>query len=117
MLTPQVGERFTEFYVLGLDGKADGYPQEVKLGQEAKMILGMVNHEYENTSYRVEVTIDGVRNSEIGPIVLADKEKWEKQFSLTPTSVGENRKVEFLLYKTGQMEPYLSLRLWIDVKQ
>jgi uncharacterized membrane protein len=49
--------------------------------------------------------------------VLADKEKWEKQVSFTPTSVGENQKVEFLLYKGGQVEPYLSLRLLIDVKQ
>lgn len=114
---PHVGEKFTEFYVLGLDGKAEDYPREVKVGQEAKVILGMVSHEYENTSYRVEVTIDGLRDKEIGPIVLADKEKWEKQVSFTPTGVGENRKVEFLLYKGGQVEPYLSLRLWIDVKQ
>jgi uncharacterized membrane protein len=117
VLTPKIGERFTEFYVLGLDGKAEDYPREVKVGQEAQVILGMVNHEYENTSYRVEVTIDGIRDGEIGPIVLANKEKWEKQVSFTPTSVGENQKVEFLLYKNGQVEPYLSLRLWIDIKQ
>ena len=116
-VTPHIGERFTEFYVLGMDGKAEDYPREVKVGQEAQVILGMVNHEYENTSYDIEITTDGLRNKEIGPIVLANKEKWEKQVSFTPTSVGENQKVEFLLYKNGQVEPYLSLRLWIDVKQ
>jgi uncharacterized membrane protein len=115
-VTPHIGERFTEFYILGVDGKAEGYPQEVKAGQEAKVILGMVNHEYENTSYRVEVIIDGLRNTEIGPVALANQEKWEQEVSFTPTSVGKNQKVEFLLYKTGQVEPYLRLNLWIDVK-
>jgi len=116
-VTPHIGERFTEFYVLGMDGKAEDYPREVKVGQEAQVILGMVNHEYENTSYDIEITTDGLRNKEIGPIVLANKEKWEKQVSFMPARVGGNQKVEFLLYKTGQVEPYLSLRLWIDVKQ
>jgi uncharacterized membrane protein len=114
---PHVGDRFTEFYILGPDGKAEDYPREVKVGQEARVILGMVNHEYENTSYDIEITTDGLRNKEIGPIVLAHQGKWEEKVSFMPTRVGENQKVEFLLYKNGQVEPYLSLRLWIDVKQ
>lgn len=116
-VTPQIGERFTEFYILGLENKAEGYPQEVNVGQETRVILRIVNHEYENTSYGIEITTDGLRNKEIGPIVLANKEKWENEVSFTPTSVGENQNVEFLLYKTGQVEPYQRLHLWIDVKQ
>lgn len=117
MITPKAGEKFTEFYILSPVGKAEGYPQEVKIGQETTVVLGIVNHEYENTSYGIEITIDGLREKEIGPIVLANNEKWENEVSFTPTSVGENQKVEFLLYKTGQAEPYLKLHLWIDVKQ
>ena len=102
---------------MGLDGKAEDYPREVKVGQEAQVILGMVNHEYENTSYDIEITTDGLRNKEIGPIVLADKEKWEKQVSFTPARVGENQKVEFLLHKEGDDKPYLTLNLWLNVKE
>lgn len=40
-VTPHIGELFTEFYVLGLDGKAEDYPRAVKVGQKAQVILGM----------------------------------------------------------------------------
>ncbi len=114
-VVPKIGDKFTEFYILGTDGKAENYPREVKVGQEAQVILGMVNHEYQSTSYRVEIAIDGLENKEIGSIVLANGEKWQEEVSFTPTTAGDNQKVEFLLYKSGQVEPYQSLRLWIDV--
>jgi len=114
-VTPHIGERFTEFYILGLESKAEDYPTEVMPGEEATVILGIVNREYETTSYRVEVKIDRVINKEIGPLVLAHEEKWEQEVSFTPTRVGENQKVEFVLYKDGQEEPSLTLRLWINV--
>ena len=115
--TPKVGERFTEFYILGLGGKAENYPREVVVGEEAKVILGIVNREHEEVNYRVEVVIDGVRNKEIGPVVLAHKEKWEQKIGFTPIKIGENQKVEFLLYKHREDTPYLRLHLWINVKK
>ncbi len=42
------GERFTEFYILGLEGKADNYPDELTVGEEGRVILGIVNHEHED---------------------------------------------------------------------
>lgn len=44
-------ESFTEFYVLGPGGKAEGYPSEAKAGENATVILGVVNHEGEDTAY------------------------------------------------------------------
>lgn len=114
-VVPKTGDKFTEFYILGTDGKAEDYPREVKVGQEANVILGIANHEYETASYRVEIAIDGLKNKEIGLIVLANGEKWQEEVSFTPTTAGDNQKVEFLIYRSGQVEPYQSLRLWIDV--
>lgn len=114
-VTPHIGERFTEFYILGLEGKAENYPTEIALGEEARVIVGIVNHEYEEVSYRVVVRIDETTRKEIGPVMMAHEEKWEPEVSFTPTKVGENQKVEFLLHKNGQNEPYLTLRLWTDV--
>ena len=59
LATPNVGEKFTEFYILGLEGRAGHYPEELKVGEEGRVILGIVNHEQERASYKVEVWIDG----------------------------------------------------------
>ncbi len=80
--TPEVGERFTQFHILGLEGEAEGYPKELGVGEEARVIVGIVNQEHEDMSYRVEVTIDGTINEQIGPVVLAHQEKWRGKSAL-----------------------------------
>jgi len=116
LASPKVGERFTEFYIEGLEGKATDYPQELALGEEGKVIVGIINREQETVTYRVEVAIDGVKNNEIGPVALDHDGKWEEIISFTPVRTGENQKVEFLLYKQGQNEVYQKLHLWVDVR-
>ena len=115
--TPRVGEKFTEFYVLGLEGKAADYPSELKPEEQGRVIVGVINREREVVSYRVKVEVNGVSVSEIGPLTLAHDEKWEEMVSFTPDRIGDNQKVEFLLYKNGESEPYRQLRLLIDVKE
>jgi len=112
------GESFTEFYILGLDSKADNYPTEVILGEEAKVIVGIVNHEYATTTYSVDIAIDGVAVNSIKPFTLENEEKWENVVGFTPAVAGDNQKVEFLLFKQNETdkELYLTLRLFINVK-
>lgn len=116
---PKVGERFTEFYILGLSGKAMDYPQELMVGKEGRVIVGIINREHEPVTYRVEVVIDGVKNNEVGPVILEHEGKWEGEVSFMPEVAGDNQKVEFLLYKNnGEGEPCLKpLYLWINVKE
>lgn len=66
LVTPKVGG-FTEFYILGVKGKAADCPTELAVGQEGKGIIGIINREYRTASYRVEISIDGVRNNEVRP--------------------------------------------------
>lgn len=42
------------------------------------VIIGIVNQEHKTVSYRVEVRIDGVRNSEAERLLLQDGEKWKE---------------------------------------
>jgi uncharacterized membrane protein len=115
---PGVGETFTEFYILGQGGKAVNYPLELKVGDEGRMIVGIVNHEGREVSYRVEVVISSKKSYEIGPVVLVDEEKWEAKVGFVPEVAGENQKTEFFLYKDDEVEPYLGpLYLWLDVRQ
>ena len=114
--TPKVGEKFTEFYVLGPGGEASGYPEEISIGEEVAVILGIVNREQEKTSYLVEIIINGISYSEKGPLNLENDEKWESQVSFQSDKLGNDQKVEFLLYRGGQSEVYRTLHLWIDVR-
>jgi len=52
---PKIGEKFTAFYVLGPNGKADQYPQNLSVGQNASVVLGISNHEYRTINYTVGV--------------------------------------------------------------
>ncbi|NJE85990.1 DUF1616 domain-containing protein [Thermococcus sp. CX2] len=52
---PKPGEAFTEFYILGPEGKAAGYPTELRVGQEGRVIIGIVNHEHRNVTYYVQI--------------------------------------------------------------
>ena len=80
--------------------------------------MGIVNHKYEAVNYRLEVRIDGAKNSEVEGFVLEHEEKWEDEVSFTPKVVGENQKVEFFLFKDGEPQPYLrSLHLWVNVTE
>ena len=118
IVTPKAGEKFTEFYVLGLDDKAENYPQELTVGNEGNVILGIFNHEQESDMvYRIEIVMDGEINNTIGPIALANEEKWQSEVSFTPRKVGDNQKLEFVLYKQGEDKPCRSLYLWVNVKE
>ncbi len=115
---PQVGERFTEFYILGLEGRAERYPTQLMVGEEGKVRVGIINREHETASYWVEVRMNGVKNDEIGPVVLGNDEKWEGEASFAPQLPGENQKVEFFLYKDGAPKPYMEpLHLLVDVME
>ena len=53
-----------------------------------------------------------------GPFILpVNEEKWEQEVSFIPQVAGYDQKVEFLLYRNEEIEPYLTLHLFIDVKE
>ena len=112
---PKYDEFFFELAVLGIEGKAADYPKELAIGEEGVVTVGIVNHEHEPVTYRIEVIIDGDKNKEVGPVGLEHNEKWEGITAFTPNEPGENQKVEFLLYRQGQTDVYQSLHLWVDV--
>ncbi len=55
IVTPKPGEKFTEFYILGPEGKASDYPSKLRVGQNSTIIIGIVNHEYRRVNYTVEI--------------------------------------------------------------
>jgi uncharacterized membrane protein len=116
VVTPKQGEKFTEFYILGPEGIADDYPTLFNLSESGTVILGVVNHEYASVEYTLDIALD---NESIYPgqqIVLAHNQTWEEFVTFTPPNVGQDMKLQFLIYKDGNYSaPYRDLHLWIDV--
>jgi len=112
----RVGEPFTEFYVLGPGGKAEGYPRRVFVGQSAEVILGVVNHEARAASYTIQVRAGDDLLRSLGPIELQNEQKWEERATFSPRRPGDRVKVEFSLFLDGGSQPYRSLHLWLEVR-
>ena len=110
-------EPFTEFYILGSSGEAADYPKELVVGEEGKVIVGIINREREAVSYSLEIKINEVMNNRVEPVMLEHGEKWEEEVSFTPNRIGDKQQVEFFLYRQGQTEVYQELYLWIDVME
>ncbi len=110
---PKQGQPFTEFYILSPGGNAEDYPEQVVLGEVVAITVGVVNHEDIELGYLVDITGNGIEDSQLSTPELVDGEKWEGVVSLVPRSSGDNQKVEFWLYKAGEAEPYLEEPLYI----
>lgn len=114
IVTPKRGEEFTEFYILGTGGKAAEYPTSLSVGEIGEVLVGVVNHEYEDVSYLFRVEID---NRSIGEkrLQLAHNETLEFPFMFTAEGIGR-KKLEFKLFKENKTnESYRDLHLWIDI--
>ncbi len=109
-------DKLTEFYILGLDGKAVNYPQELSKGETGKLLVGIVNREQETATYWVEIIIDGITNTSYGKVTLEDRQKWEEEISFTPYHTGDKQKVEFRLFRQEYPGVYLNLHLWTNVR-
>jgi uncharacterized membrane protein len=140
---PKTAEKYTEFYMLGINAQASDYPTNfslqngrvvsVKYGgdlspgvveQSGQLTLVIVNHEGQDAIYDIAMQIDGIQASipfqgttvnDIGPITLKPEEKWQQEIGIVPQHIGDNQKVKILLYKDGGTISYLELNLGVNV--
>lgn len=111
---PKIGEKFTEFYILNSDGKANNYSTNLRLNSPAVWLVGVTNREYTAVNYTVQIVLDkNILTTRT--LILDNDEKWEKNITFIPDKVGTNKELEFLLFKDNNFTaPYRSLRLWIN---
>lgn len=115
VVIPKQGEKFTEFYILGPKGKAYDYPTSVVTGQNSTVIVGIVNHEYVTVNYTMRMAI---QNSTLSSrdVRLDNNQTWESPVVYELQRVGNNQKLDFLLYKEHNFTaPYRDLHLWVNV--
>lgn len=112
---PKTGERFTEFYILGPEGRADNYSTELKYNSPAAILVGVVNHEYASVNYTVQVSLNKDVLTDTW-FSLGYNETWEKNMTFVPDKNGTNMKLEFWLFKEDNFTaPYRELHLWVNV--
>ena len=115
VIKPKQGEKFTEFYILGPNGKAANYPTNITAGKTGSVIIGVVNHEYQPVNYEVVVKLNGTV-LKTQNITLNNTQTLEVPYNFTASGSGK-KEMEFLLYKLpDQSNVYRSLHLWINIK-
>jgi uncharacterized membrane protein len=112
-------EHFTEFYILGANKTADGYPTDLVLGKNETVVVGIVNHEYRPVDYTMEMRLENQSLrllEDQKQISIAHNMSWIEPVTFTPPFKGNNMKLEFLLFnETEKQTPYRNLHLWINV--
>lgn len=116
--SPRLSESFTQFYILGTEGKFADYPSEFRVGQEAKIPVRIVNHEGKEVTYRVGLVIEDRKLIETPSIILADKEEWRGEVVFVPDQAGVHQKLELMLYQDNEAKSRLDpLQLWVDIRE
>ena len=133
-------EKYSEFYILGLNGKAHEYPLEFVMqdhrviqvnydlginstpGEWGEVTIGIVSHQQQKVSYSLKININGeaadvnysgIVVPEIKSIELSPGDKWEGMIGFAPRKTGDNQKVEFLFFQDNGAVPEDILQLWI----
>lgn len=115
-LTPGPSDKFTEFYLLNADGKAAGYPAEVRAGQPVSIIVGIVNHEMAPHTYKVLVTENGTPVASLQAGMLSDNQKFEKKMDILPLGKSGNVKLEFSLFMNDAEKPHIKDPLVLNLR-
>lgn len=120
-IVPHEQEPFTEFYILGPEGKAENYTTEYILGESGTVIIGVANHEHRTVNYTMDVRLENkslALPENLRHIQLEDNTTLEQPLKITPSIEGKNMELQFLLFNDTEKEmPYEDLRLWINVTE
>lgn len=114
---PETADPFTEFYLLGENGTAAGYPTTVSAGETLTVTVGVGNAEHEDVEYRLVARWNDSQAWE-RTVPVADGETEEFDVDVRAPSEAGRYRLEFRLY--GGSEPieedYRYTRLWITVR-
>ncbi|GCF15063.1 hypothetical protein Harman_29980 [Haloarcula mannanilytica] len=132
---PQRGEAYTEFGLLIENNgtlQADGYPEEMTLGESSELYFTVTNREQQQTNYIVVVQL--TRTAPTGDVLEKARldtytnttdpgETWRQSHTVTPVLEGERLRLTYLLYRDGvPAQPtvdnaYREIHIWVDVLQ
>jgi uncharacterized membrane protein len=116
---------FTEAYLVtqtdGGEYTAEELPQQFTAGESKRLFVALGNHEHEQVTYTVVVTLDGTELSRFGTTVAAGETAYVER-QITPRQTGESLPLQFLVYRGDAPETassetaYVTTDLWVSVQ-
>ncbi len=113
---PKIYQQYTEFYVLDSNGQPPQNPLNLTAAENATIILGITNHEYENVTYKITLTLNGTIIETISNITLSNQMTWQQNYVFAALQTHDRLDLEITLYREGVADPYRSLQLWLTVQ-
>jgi uncharacterized membrane protein len=108
-------ETLTMLYLLGPDGKAEGYPNESLIDVPLVVTVGIENHELQDVNYVLQMKVDDevIREQNV---FLEDGGTWQVDMNYTREKLKTDRsKLEFVLFKEKPDDlPYRTVHLYIE---
>jgi uncharacterized membrane protein len=115
IVNPSPSEKFTQFYILGSNGKAGNYPTNLSVGENGNLTINVINNEGSTANYQLVVNLEN-ETLENQSFILANGEKKEIPLTFQPKQSGNQQKLEFILYKLpNNKQSYRYLDLLINV--
>ena len=112
---PASARATTEFYLLGPDGLAEGYPRQTAVGEPIVVTVGIADHEASPATFRVEATEGGRPIGETRSAPVEPGASCELPLTIRPAISSEDEVVTITLYRDGESSAYRTLRLWLNV--
>jgi uncharacterized membrane protein len=111
----QEKETYTMLYLLGQDGKAEGYPTESYISAPLNVTVGIENHELQDVNYVLRMKADEEVIEELN-FTVKNGDTWQRNMTYTRQKFKTGRsKLEFALFKDKQdYIPYRSAYLYIE---
>lgn len=113
---PALPGSFTEFYLLGIDERADNYPNEVASNHQIQVVVGITNYERTVVRYRIEVRANGLLLTEVDLVTVENGATLNVPLSYNMEKSGNNQRVEFLLFYVDEPTVYRQLQVWTNVR-
>jgi len=103
----------TQFYALGPQGRGDGLPSTVHVGQPVPIMLGITTGP-DGGQYRVVIQA-GSQQLASDQVEIGPNQTWQHSYVFQLARAGAHQEVDALLLQPGSDLPLRTLRLWLDV--
>lgn len=104
---------FTDFYIKGVDVNASNYTLNLTSGTKSNLTMVLVNQEGSTVNYRLLVRVNNTTLKQDN-VTLQDNQQMEIPLNFTAGTLGQ-RKMEFILYKLPDQNPYQTRSLWMKI--